>query len=52
MEIQITDEEARTIIGALSLLSRLEKDDFGLKELSDKIAKQTINEMKKEFKDG
>ena len=52
MKIEITNDEATTIIGALSLLSKMEKDDFGLKKLSDKVAKQTINEMKKEAKNG
>jgi len=52
MKIEITNEEATTVIGALSLLSKMEKDEFGLKKLSNKIAKQTVNKMKKEYKDG
>ena len=52
MKIELTNKEVTTVIGALCLLSKVEKDDFGLRKLADKITKQNINELKKEVKNG
>ena len=40
MKIELTQDELTTVIGALSLLSKFEKDEYGLKKLADKITKQ------------
>ncbi len=41
--IELTDEEAISVIGALSLLSKTSPKDKELKELADKISKQYLN---------
>ena len=48
MKIELTEGETLQVIGALVFLSKMDKEDFGLKTLADKITRQSLNELKKE----
>jgi len=51
MKIELTQDEVSQIVGALILLSRAEKDDYGLRKLADKITRQNLDEFKREVRE-